>query len=124
MEDLNTLYYFTQVVEHHGFAAAGRALDMPKSKLSRRIAALEFTTLTDLALRGLAAPHVVAALGYRRDSPEALGYYAVSPRVRWEYGCYYIVLTAFLAMMTHDVSEQLKVIQRGGDMEQSGSGEV
>jgi DNA-binding transcriptional LysR family regulator len=41
MEDLNTLYYFTQVVENGGFAAAGRALDMPKSKLSRRIAELE-----------------------------------------------------------------------------------
>ncbi|MBD9425088.1 LysR family transcriptional regulator [Pseudomonas sp. PDM15] len=41
MEDLNSLYYFTQVVEHGGFAAAGRALDMPKSKLSRRIAQLE-----------------------------------------------------------------------------------
>ena len=41
MEDLNTLYYFTQVVEHRGFAAAGRALDMPKSKLSRRISQLE-----------------------------------------------------------------------------------
>jgi len=23
VEDLNTLYYFTQVVEHQGFAAAG-----------------------------------------------------------------------------------------------------
>lgn len=41
MEDLNDLYYFTQVVEHGGFAPAGRALDMPKSKLSRRIAKLE-----------------------------------------------------------------------------------
>ena len=41
VEDLNTLYYFTEVVEHGGFAAAGRALDMPKSKLSRRIAQLE-----------------------------------------------------------------------------------
>ncbi len=41
MEDLNSLYYFTQVVEHGGFAPAGRALDMPKSKLSRRIADLE-----------------------------------------------------------------------------------
>ncbi|SEN95685.1 regulatory helix-turn-helix protein, lysR family [Pseudomonas sp. ok266] len=40
VEDLNTLYYFTQVVEHHGFAA-GRALDMSKSKLSRRISELE-----------------------------------------------------------------------------------
>ncbi|MCY1284284.1 HTH-type transcriptional regulator DmlR [compost metagenome] len=41
MQDLNDLYYFAQVVEHGGFAPAGRALDMPKSKLSRRIALLE-----------------------------------------------------------------------------------
>lgn len=39
--DLNDLYYFVQVVDHGGFAQAGRALDMPKSKLSRRIALLE-----------------------------------------------------------------------------------
>ncbi|KWA11228.1 LysR family transcriptional regulator [Burkholderia territorii] len=39
--DLNDLYYFVQVVEHGGFAPAGRALNMPKSKLSRRIALLE-----------------------------------------------------------------------------------
>lgn len=39
--DLNDLYYFVQVVEHGGFAAAGRALNQPKSKLSRRIALLE-----------------------------------------------------------------------------------
>lgn len=41
MEDLNDLYYFAQVVEHGGFAPAGRALDQPKSKLSRRVASLE-----------------------------------------------------------------------------------
>ncbi|MCW8279201.1 LysR family transcriptional regulator [Pseudomonas sp. PCH199] len=41
MEDLNDLYYFAQVVEHGGFSPAGRALDMPKSTLSRRIASLE-----------------------------------------------------------------------------------
>ncbi|WP_447749954.1 LysR family transcriptional regulator [Pseudomonas nicosulfuronedens] len=41
MDDLNDLYYFAQVVEHGGFTPAGRALDQPKSKLSRRIAALE-----------------------------------------------------------------------------------
>src|SRR5476649_2937809 len=41
MQDLNDLYYFVQVVEHGGFAPAGRALGMPKSKLSRRIAVLE-----------------------------------------------------------------------------------
>lgn len=41
MQDLNDLYYFAQVVEHGGFAPAGRALGIAKSRLSRRIAALE-----------------------------------------------------------------------------------
>ncbi|AOJ09353.1 LysR family transcriptional regulator [Burkholderia mayonis] len=41
MRDLNDLYYFVQVVDHGGFAPAGRALNLPKSKLSRRIALLE-----------------------------------------------------------------------------------
>ena len=41
MDDLNDLYYFAQVVEHGGFAPAGRALNLPKSKLSRRISLLE-----------------------------------------------------------------------------------
>lgn len=39
--DLNDLAYFAEVVGHGGFAAAGRALREPKSKLSRRIAKLE-----------------------------------------------------------------------------------
>ncbi|MFI3310700.1 LysR family transcriptional regulator [Ewingella allii] len=41
MRDLNDLYYFVEVVNHRGFSPAGRALGMPKSKLSRRIALLE-----------------------------------------------------------------------------------
>jgi DNA-binding transcriptional LysR family regulator len=41
MQDLNDLYYFARVVEHGGFAPAGRALGIPKSTLSRRIALLE-----------------------------------------------------------------------------------
>ena len=41
MQDLNDFVWFVKVVEHSGFAAAGRALDQPKSKLSRRIAQLE-----------------------------------------------------------------------------------
>ncbi len=41
MRDLNDLFYFAQVVDHGGFAAAGRALGIPKSKLSRRIQQLE-----------------------------------------------------------------------------------
>lgn len=40
-QDLNDLYFFVEVVDHQGFAAAGRALGIPKSRLSRRIASLE-----------------------------------------------------------------------------------
>lgn len=41
MQDLNDLFYFVQVVDHHGFAPAARAMGLQKSKLSRRIAQLE-----------------------------------------------------------------------------------
>ncbi|MFP7726369.1 LysR family transcriptional regulator [Lysobacter sp. D1-1-M9] len=47
MHDLNDLYYFAMVVDHSGFAAAERALGIPKSRLSRRITQLE----TDLGVR-------------------------------------------------------------------------
>jgi len=40
-KDLNDLVYFAEVVAHGGFAAAGRVLREPKSKLSRRVAGLE-----------------------------------------------------------------------------------
>lgn len=41
MQDLNDLYYFSQVVEQGGFSAASRVLNIPKSRLSRRISQLE-----------------------------------------------------------------------------------
>ena len=41
MQNLNDLYYFAQSVAHGGFAPASRATGVPKSKLSRRVAALE-----------------------------------------------------------------------------------
>jgi DNA-binding transcriptional LysR family regulator len=41
MQDLNDMLLFAEVVERGGFAAAGRALGLPKSRLSRRVAALE-----------------------------------------------------------------------------------
>jgi len=47
MHDLNDLYYFAMVVDHSGFAAAERALGIPKSRLSRRISQLE----TDMGVR-------------------------------------------------------------------------
>lgn len=41
MIDLNDYFYFVHIVEKGGFAVAGRALDIPKSRLSRRIRQLE-----------------------------------------------------------------------------------
>jgi DNA-binding transcriptional LysR family regulator len=41
MQDLNDLQFFAAVVDHGGFAPAGRALGVQKSKLSRRILLLE-----------------------------------------------------------------------------------
>jgi DNA-binding transcriptional LysR family regulator len=41
MEDLNDLYFFTSVVQHGGFSAAARNIGVEKTRLSRRVAALE-----------------------------------------------------------------------------------
>lgn len=49
--DLNDLYFFVQVVDKKGFAAASRALGMPKSSLSRRIMELETRLGTRLIQR-------------------------------------------------------------------------
>jgi DNA-binding transcriptional LysR family regulator len=41
MLNLNDVYFFVQVVDKKGFSAAGKALNLPKSSLSRRILQLE-----------------------------------------------------------------------------------
>ena len=41
MQDLNDLYLFAAVVSHEGFSSAARALQIPKSRLSKRVAHLE-----------------------------------------------------------------------------------
>ncbi len=41
MQPLEGFYYFTQVVDHGGFAKAARALAIPKSRLSRHVSSLE-----------------------------------------------------------------------------------
>lgn len=40
-QDLNDIYYFAQVAQHGSFTAAARALGIPKSTVSRRVAQLE-----------------------------------------------------------------------------------
>jgi DNA-binding transcriptional LysR family regulator len=41
MEDLNDIYFFASVAQYRGFSAAARRIGVEKTRLSRRIAALE-----------------------------------------------------------------------------------
>ena len=59
----------------------------------------------------LAAPQVWKAITYRKDSPEAQTYYAVSTRIKIEYGACYLILLVFLAMMTQNVHEMLQSVR-------------
>jgi Zn-dependent protease len=71
----------------------------------------------------LAFPHVLTAFHFDKSHPANQQYFAVSPRVRWEYGLLYVGLIAFLACMTNEVDRQLHGISRH-DTEQSQSGNV
>lgn len=61
----------------------------------------------------VAAPQVWKAITWKKDSPEAAGYYAVPTATKLEYALYYLALLGFLAVMTHDVHEML-LAMRGG----------
>src|SRR6266446_2482616 len=41
LHDLNDLLFFAAVVEHSGFSAAARSLNLPKSSVSRHVGRLE-----------------------------------------------------------------------------------
>lgn len=64
MESLDDLAYFALVVQHGGFAAAERATDVPKSRLSRRVAELEERMGTRLIQRSTRR-FAVTAVGER-----------------------------------------------------------
>ena len=55
----------------------------------------------------LAIPSVIKAWHYNPDSEENRHYYNISREVRISYAFYYLVLLAFLAVMTNDVHEML-----------------
>jgi DNA-binding transcriptional LysR family regulator len=98
MQDLNDLYYFAKVVESGGFAAAGRALGIPKSRLSRRIAELETrlnTSLLQRTTRKLALTavgerylqHCQAMLLEAEMADEAVASLSAEPRGRLRVSC-------------------------------------
>lgn len=95
---LSDLYYFAQVVEWGGFAAAGRALGIPKSRLSRRIAELETRlnasllqrTTRKLALTAVGErylQHCQAMLLEAEMADEAVASLSAEPRGRLRVSC-------------------------------------
>jgi len=110
MRDLNDLYYYVQVVDHGGFAPAGRALGMPKSKLSRRIALLEErlgTRLIQRSTRRFAVTelgrtyyeHCKAMLIEAEAADEAIALTQVEPRGIVRMSCPVALLDARIADM-------------------------
>lgn len=110
MRDLNDLYYFVQVVEHGGFAPAGRALGMPKSKLSRRVALLEERLGTRLIQRSTRSftvtdsgqtyyGHCKAMLVEAEAADEAIALAHVEPRGTVRMACPVALLDALVGEM-------------------------
>src|SRR5271155_4817025 len=61
VRDFNDLQFFAAVVQHRGFSAGARALGLPKSRVSRRVAVLEErlgVRLLDRSTRGLSLTEV------------------------------------------------------------------
>jgi len=69
----------------------------------------------------LAVPHVIAALKFKADTPEARAYYAVSEKVRWEYALIYVALLAYLGMMVNDTHRELERLRGAPEQTQSES---
>lgn len=77
--DLNDAFYFVQVVEQGGFSAASRALNIPKSRLSRRVKQLE----DDLGVRLLQRTSRIVTTTevgaeYYRHAQEALARFEIA----------------------------------------------
>jgi DNA-binding transcriptional LysR family regulator len=136
--DLNDLQFYAMVVEHGGFAAAERALGVPKSRLSRRIAQLENelgVRLLQRSTRKFAVTevgqsvyrHAQTMLAEAQAAREAVDRVSAAPRGTIKVSCPVALAQELLApllpqfMKTHpQVRIQLHVSNRRVDVIQEG----
>lgn len=136
--DLNDLHYFARVVEHGGYAAAGRALGIPKSKLSRRVAALETRLGVRLLQRSsrrfsvtdigrVYAEHCQAMLTQAQAAQEAVDLAHSEPRGQVRFSCPVTLAQTVLADLTAsfmalhpDVNVFMEVTNRRVDVIEDG----
>lgn len=113
MQDLNDLYYFAKVVDAGGFAAAGRLLGIPKSRLSRRLAELEARlgarllqrstrklSLTDIGEQYYR--HCQTMLLAAEMADEAVASHASAPRGRLRVSCPVALAQSHLSPIIND----------------------
>jgi DNA-binding transcriptional LysR family regulator len=110
---LEGLYYFTQVIEHGGFARAARALGIPKSRLSRHVMALEAklnVRLVNRSTRRFAITevgqevyrHATAMLAEADAALEAVEFARAEPRGTIRVACPVALAQSALATMLPD----------------------
>ena len=138
MQDLNDLYYFVKVVDNGGFAPAGRALGIQKSRLSRRIAALEDrldTRLINRSTRGFAITelgreyyrHCRAMLIEAETAQEVIEQHQAKPRGRIRLSCppgmiYFLIGPLLVRFMDQypDVKVEMEATSRRVDVIKEG----
>jgi DNA-binding transcriptional LysR family regulator len=115
-------YYFTQVVDHRGFAAAARALAIPKSRLSRHMMALEArlnVRLVNRSTRRFAITevgqevyrHATAMLAAAEGALEVVEFARAEPRGTIRASCPVAVAQSALAVILPDFLAQHPAIR-------------
>src|SRR4029077_16717553 len=113
MQPLEGFYYFTQVVDHGGFARAARVLGIPRSRVSRHVVALEATLNVRLVNRSTRRfvvtgvghevyRHATAMLAEADAALEAVEFARAAPRGTIKVSCPVAVAQTALASLLPD----------------------
>jgi len=141
MQALDDFFYFAKVAEHGGYARAARALGIPKSRLSRHVAALEArlgVRLVNRSTRRFAVTdvgqnvqrHALAMLAEADAAVEAVEFARAEPRGLIKVSCpvslaqtaLAAILPEFLArypavrVLLHASNRRVDVINEGFDL--------
>jgi DNA-binding transcriptional LysR family regulator len=141
MQPLGDLYYFAKVVEHGGYAKAARALEIPKSRLSRHVSALESRLGVRLVNRSTrkfmvteigqeVRRHALAMLAEADAALDAVEFARAEPRGLIKVGCpvdlTQVVMTRFIPeflalypsvrVVLHSSNRRVDVLNEGFDV--------
>src|ERR1700716_4380329 len=113
MQPLDDFYYFAKVLEHGGYAKAGRVLRIPKSRLSRHVTALETRLGVRLVNRSTrrfvvtdvgqeVRRHALAMLAEADAAVEAVEYARAEPRGMIKASCPVAIAQTAMARLLPD----------------------